>query len=46
MCDLLKLLFIWNFHNKIVCMTQSDIFLCTAEYDCVIKTMEMFNCFL
>ena len=37
-CNLLKLSFVWNFHNEIVCW----IF-CNSEINCVIKTREIFN---
>ena len=37
-CNLLKVSFVWNFHDEIVCW----IF-CNSEINCVIKTREIFN---
>ena len=42
-CNLLKFLFIWNFHNEIVCRTLSIFFSDIAKYDCLIKTRETFG---
>ena len=40
--SLLKLLFVWNFHNSV---EFSLIFISTAKQGCVIKTREMLNFF-
>ena len=36
-----KFSFIWNFHKKCVALSLTS--LDTLKYDCVIKTIEMFN---
>ena len=41
-CNLAKLPFIWNFHNKVLCRISSNIF-GKAKKDSVIKTREMFS---
>ena len=41
-CSLLKLPFIWNFHNKIFCRVDSNTFR-YLKYDCVIKASELFS---
>ena len=41
-CDLLKILFVWNFHNKIVCIFYISIF-GTSKQNYGIKTTEMIS---
>ena len=41
-CNLLKFSFVWNFHNK-KCVLLRLTSLGTLKYDCVIKTIKMFN---
>ena len=41
-CNMLKFLFVWNFHSK-MCIESSLISFSMAKWDCVIKTRKMFS---
>ena len=45
-CNLLKLSFVWNFHDKILYRIRSLTFLVQQNKDCVIKSRDMFCIFL